>query len=482
MSKVRRSLLLSFAEKYSAFIAQFVATLFVARLLTPTEIGIYSVAVVMVGLAHTVRDFGVGQYLVQERELDPAKVRAAFGVAIAVAWGMALALFAASYPAAAFYGEAGVGEAMRVLVLNFILLPFATVSLALWRREMNFGPPYVIKTTGAVVSAVVVVLLAYLGVGYLSMAWAAVAGISANVLLATWMRPAGMPWLPSLRGSGAVVSWGGLASGAVVLKEIATAAPDLIVGRVLGMRDVGMLGRAMGLINVFERFFSSAVKGIILPHFAEVQRGGRDLRDSYLRTLALTCGVAWPFFAFVAVMASPIIRVLYGDQWGEAVPLTQVLCAYGAIRMLAYFADHTLLAVGLAKRNLVVEAMTLAAVAAAVLLASPYGLRAVTLGLLAASVIGTVVSYRFLRSAGVVTLTETLRASAGSLGLAAATAAGPLALMALHPLPGGPVTLLAAGCALGAAGWGGALWAIRHPLRAEVATYTGRALAHLRRK
>lgn len=482
MSHVRRPLLLSFAEKYSAFIAQFVATLFVARLLTPAEIGIYSVAVVMVGLAHTVRDFGVGQYLIQEPALDLVKTRAAFGVSIAVAWGMGLLLLVASYPAAAFYEEAGIGQAMRVLVLNFVLLPFATVPLALWRREMKFGPPYVIKTAGTVVTSITVVLLAYMGFGYMSMAWGAVAGIAANVLLALYLRPPGMPLLPGLRNSRAVISWGGLASGAVILKELAAAAPDLIVGRVLGMREVGLLGRAMGLINVFESYFSSAVKGIVLPHFAEVQRSGFALRDSYLKTLAMTSGIAWPFFAFVAVMAAPIVQVLYGDQWGEAVPLAQLLSAYGALKLLAYFADHTLLAVGLAKRNLIVEAISLAVVIPMLLVASQYGLHVVAFGLLGACVVSTFVSYRFLKQANVVTLPEALRACVGSLALAAATVVGPVAWKLIEPFPNGPLLMLIGGCVLAAVGWGAVLGLIRHPLRAEVALQMERARARARRK
>lgn len=482
MSKVRRSLLLAFAEKYSVFVLHMVSTVIIARLLTPAEIGTYSVAMVMVGFAHTARDFGVGQYLVQERDLTDAKIRAASGVAIAMAWSIALLLFGLSYPAASFYGEPGVGQAMRVLAINFMLLPFATVPLALWRRELNFGPPYVIKTAGGVVGTSSVLLLAYLGFGYMSMAWGAVAGISTNVLLATWLRPRAMPWRPSLRGSRAVISWGGLASTAAILREMTTAAPDLIIGRALGMREVGMLGRAMGPVSLFERFFSSAVKGIVLPHFSMVRRGGREVREAYLKTVAMTSGIAWPFFAFFGVMAAPIIRVLFGDQWDEAAPLAQILCGYGALRVLPYFADHTLLAFGLARRNLLVETITLAVVAAAILVTAPHGLRAVTIGLVVAAAVTTIVSYRFLKEAAGVSLVDTLRACAGSAGLAAATAIGPLALMTLHPVPGGLVSLLVAGSVTAAIGWGLALRAIRHPLRPEAAAYAARMIASLRRK
>ncbi len=79
----------------------------IARLLTPAEIGFYSMGKAVVALAHVVRDFGVGNHLIQERELTQDRMRTALGVAIVIAWAMALVLFAASGAIARFYGEPG---------------------------------------------------------------------------------------------------------------------------------------------------------------------------------------------------------------------------------------------------------------------------------------------------------------------------------------------------------------------------------------
>ncbi len=51
MPSVRRALALSFAGKYSSLAIHTVAVMVLARLLTPAEIGVYSVAAAVVGLA-----------------------------------------------------------------------------------------------------------------------------------------------------------------------------------------------------------------------------------------------------------------------------------------------------------------------------------------------------------------------------------------------------------------------------------------------
>ena len=55
----------------------FLVSLVLARLLTPAEVGIFSMTAVLIGIAHVFRDFGVSAYLLQEKDLTPEKIRSA---------------------------------------------------------------------------------------------------------------------------------------------------------------------------------------------------------------------------------------------------------------------------------------------------------------------------------------------------------------------------------------------------------------------
>jgi len=48
---IRKSILIAFAEKYATLAISFVGIMLIARLLTPKEIGIYSVASAVAGIA-----------------------------------------------------------------------------------------------------------------------------------------------------------------------------------------------------------------------------------------------------------------------------------------------------------------------------------------------------------------------------------------------------------------------------------------------
>ncbi|MEE8445630.1 MAG: oligosaccharide flippase family protein, partial [Alphaproteobacteria bacterium] len=178
-----------------------------ARLLTPAEIGIFSVGIAVVGMAHMLRGFGVGSYLIQEKELTRDKIRAAFTVALVIAWVMAGVLIALSGPMADFYDEPGVHQVMMVLSINFFLIPFSAPILALLNREMNFAALFCIGVMSTFAGAATSVTMAILGFGFMSLAWGSVAGILTTVVVANLNRPSLAQVLPSFRGWRQIVSF-----------------------------------------------------------------------------------------------------------------------------------------------------------------------------------------------------------------------------------------------------------------------------------
>ncbi len=55
-----------------------------ARLLTPSEVGVFAVASSLTFLASELRALGVGQYLVREEEINQQKIRSATGLMICI--------------------------------------------------------------------------------------------------------------------------------------------------------------------------------------------------------------------------------------------------------------------------------------------------------------------------------------------------------------------------------------------------------------
>lgn len=467
-SGVRTALALSFAGKYSQYALALASNIILARLLTPTEIGVFSVAAVIATLGHVMRDFGVSQYLVQAKELSAQKIRAAFSVTLMVAWLVALVLIALSGPLATFYGSPESAAVLRVVALTFFIIPFGSVTLALLRRDFRFGALYVITLVSSLVHIIVAVGLAWAGFGSMSLAWALVANVSATALFSIRYRPGRVRLLPTRHGLRDVVQFGGLISGAYLISTFSQGLPTLIIGKTLGMASVAFYSKAMVPNTLFSQFAMNAIGSVILPTFAQKVRDG-DYREPFLRSVAYLTGFTYPFFLFMVLMAFPVIRALFGPQWDAAVAPMRILSLAAALWSTATLVPNLLVAMGKARPQFTVAVQLLPLRLGGVLIASAYGLEAVCGALFGCTLVGVSLYFRQLRRHSDIDPVLVLRAGARSLGVAVAANLGPACLLLWPGLMSREywITLpLAAG--LAAAGWLAGLFLLRHPLTDEL--------------
>lgn len=465
MSSARRSLLFSFGERYTALLIATIGSMLIARMLAPADIGVYSIGAVLVGLAQVLRDFGVGQYIVATPVLGRPQLRAALAVALASAWLLALLVLLASGPVAAFYHEPRLRDVLRLLALNFVVLPFTALTLSLLRRQLRLASIYLINTAHAGAQLLCTLCLAAHGYGCLSLAWGALAATATALLVSLPLRPAELPWLPGLAGVRDVVGFGVLATGGNVIDEAGVAAPDLIVGKLLGVADVALFGKAQGLLSLFSQAVTSAVAPVMLPLFAAEARAGRDLRASYLLTVSCMTAVAWPFFALLAVLALPIVNVLYGDQWDGAAPLIRIMCCSGALYSMFSMARYLFVAAGQVRVQARLDTLAVAVRIAAVLPAALLGLQWVAGAVVLSIVFRCWLTWRYLDRFGGIGGGALLAAVARSAVLAVLTSLAPLG--ALLAMPPGPAQVLVA--AAGAMPlWLAGILLCRHPLAQEI--------------
>jgi len=346
MSTVRKSLAFSFAEKYSVMVLQFISTIILARLLTPEDIGIFSVAAVIIGLAHMLRDFGVANYLVQEKDLTPDRIKTALGVTLTIAWSTALVLFLASSNIANFYDEPGVKNVTLILACSFLFIPFSSTILGLLRREMSFRTLFFINIIAAVAHAITGISLAYLGYGYESLAWATIASAGTTVIVGIIKRPEGSQFKPSFKEFRRIFRFGSYSSAANFIQEAGTTTPDLAIGKLLGFSSLGIYSRAFGFVSIFNYAITAAITPVVIPAFAQAHRDGTQIKKHYLLATSYYTALAWPFFCFISIMALPLILLLYGNQWIAAAPIAQLLCFAFMLHTLSFFAGNYLVATG----------------------------------------------------------------------------------------------------------------------------------------
>jgi O-antigen/teichoic acid export membrane protein len=480
MTKLRKSIAISFAEKYLTFGLQFAVSVILARLITPEDFGIFGVTYAIVGFAQAFRDMGVSNYLIQEREVTSRKIRAALFVSIAVAWLVALVIFLISPLIERAYGPQ-VGGATLVLLLNVLISPLGSTIMATLMREMNFLALLKINLTAAIANAVVAISLAVDGQGFMALVWGSVAGQVAIVAVAAVLRPERDHFLPSYRGIRGILRFGTIATMAAVLQQFSHNVANLITAKFVPLHDLGLFNRGQSVTGLFSRLLMDAIYPVVLPQLSQMRRDDADIGEGVLRAISYLAVVSWPFFLFLSIFADPLVEILLGDQWAGTADLLHIMALAGIFWIIAPIANPLLIASGKIQLTLHAQLINQPIAVLGVLFAASQGIEAVAIAAIPISAIHAVVWAYYLNRVVPIDGGHVLRTARGPvLVTIAAAASGLAARWATGNL--GAFTHLAAGASATGLAWLIAVFAVRHPLAGELQTMALAAANRFRKR
>ncbi|MEZ5556072.1 oligosaccharide flippase family protein [Haliea sp.] len=455
---------------YVGLVLQLASSMILARLLTPSEIGIYTAGFSVVAIAHLFRDFGLNQYLIQEHELTYEKISAAFTLTIITSWLLGLVVFTLAAPAATFFAEPGVKSLLQLLSINFFIIPFGSITLAVLRKNLRFEVTATIAFIASLVGVGTSVITAMQGTGYMCLAYGSIAECLSMVALSVIARPHGLRFGITLKGSKSIFKFASTVGAANIISRVGTSGTDAIVARVIGMPELGHFSRATGTFSLFERVFIGSINGIVLPLFSRDRMNLEALQASYIKSVDYTLAFAWPFFAFLLLYTDELVFILYGAQWETAVLLVKTISIAGFILPLILFIDSLFIAVSRPDATLHISLATNASKLLLVAFAAwQWGLNAAMIALTASFFIKAIISCFLLRKILALDLLLLCKCAARAMPLLLGATLPPTIMTLSGALSNmSPLFQIVALAPVAAIGWLAALIAGRHPFSLEL--------------
>lgn len=398
VNSLRKKVGIQFIASNGALAANFVLSIVIARLLSPQEIGIFSMSAVLVAFSHVFRDFGVNSYIKRQKTLDAQTIRTATGILYVTSVTMAVLLFASSWLWARFFRVDGVREVVQILAIGFLFIPFGAIPGAVLSRNMDVEKIARVTVFSTTVYITTSICLALSGFSYTTMAWANLANILATGLGFHFVKPAGLPRRPSLRGWRSIVGFG---SGTVLtssLKALDNALPDVLLGRMATPAHVGHYSRANSTVGIVNSVLTPTVNALALPYLARTYHAKDKLDIEFCRGVSYLTSIIWPALGFVLVMKAEVILTLYGPAWQESIPAMTWLCLAVAIQTTFSLMPPALIGMGKPYVMSLPLAATLLVKVAAALLLFDGSLRSFAIAVLVGEVAAIPVYLAILRS------------------------------------------------------------------------------------
>ncbi len=364
---------------------QVIALIVLARMLAPSEFGLFSATMVVVGFSSIFSSLGVGPAIVQRPDLEVRHLRVGFTLSVLLSLVVAGVIWISATALAAFFRLPDLAPLVRGTSLVFVCQGPAMVAQALAQRELRFRWLAAVDAcTFAAGFLIAGPFLAWLGYGV----WALIGALLIQQILRMVLLIAGQPHekQPQIdsRTIGELFYFGGGFTLARIGNYLASQADKLVVGRWLGAQTLGLYALTYQLVNTPANLFGQVLDRVMFPTMAMVQLEPTRLARAYCTSIAVCALLILPVSVVLTIVAPEIVEVLLGTKWSGAVVPLQILTLGMLFRTSYKLSDTVARATGAVYARAWRQGAYAGAVFALSFIGQHWGLQGVALGVVAA--------------------------------------------------------------------------------------------------
>ena len=365
--EVRRGVAWSAVNNIVLRAGSFAVGIALARLLTPTEFGVYAIALTVQTVLMTLADLGLSADLIRS---DEPQRRAPTVGALGLATGGLLATVTAltSVPLAGALGSSDSAGVIAVLGVTLLLGGAGVVPYAMLLRQFRQRALFGLAAVDFAVSTAVTLVLVVQGWGPMSLALGRLVAQSIVLVLQFLVSGTKPKYAIDRAVARSVLRFGVPIAAANMLSLSLLSVDKVVIARLAGATPLGFYVLAFNVANWPMSAIGQVVRSVALPAFSRMPNVRND--PSLARGVALSWALALPAGAALAVLSGPLVVFVYGTRWEPAAPVLLALALFGALRVVFDLMVAYLLARGESRSVLLIQVIWIVALIPAIVVAT----------------------------------------------------------------------------------------------------------------
>ncbi|MGM7669385.1 oligosaccharide flippase family protein [Microbacterium sp. A93] len=340
---IRRGLAWSGISSLLLRLGTFAVGIFLARMFTPEQFGLFAVVLTVQTVMMTLADFGLSADLIRSADhRHKAPTVATFALVISAV--LTLLMMGGSQTIADLLGASEAGPVLAVMSVTLLIAGIGVVPYAALQRGFHQKQVFLIALADFVVGTVLVVVLVMAGWGVMALAVSRVVAQFVAVVLQFILAGERLRFGMDRTVARGAIAFGLPVAGANLLSWALLGADKVLVSGLVGATALGFYFLAFNISNWPMSALGQVVRSVSLPAFSRVAVGARD------RSLATALAPVWAVAVLAGLMlvllAAPTIELVYGSRWLAAAPLLMLLGGFGALRTVLDLSTSYLLARG----------------------------------------------------------------------------------------------------------------------------------------
>jgi O-antigen/teichoic acid export membrane protein len=310
------------------------STFWVIRMLSPEDYGIMALAMTFVLFGNLFSSGGFITAIVKTQEKNYAQASQMFTVSLVVNIIIAFLVVLSAEHISIFYDNPKLEGVLFVMAIASILNSFLIIPSSYIDIDMNFKAKAFCDSAGAIVAAIVALVMAYQGMEFWALVYAYIAQTLVRVILYHVVTKSCYFLTFNFYGGAATLKFAYSNQLNGLLWFGYNQIDNILIGKFLGINVLGIYNVAKDVASLPMMKVAAILNQVGFSAFASLNED-KSAAEYYLtRSLKLIAIFAFPIFLGISSVSEEIILLLIGDKWLEAAPIISVLCFVFPFRMM----------------------------------------------------------------------------------------------------------------------------------------------------
>lgn len=344
--KVAGGLFWSYGERIMAQLVSLVVSIILARLLDPENYGVISIVMIFITFCDAIVSGGFGNAIVQKKDADELDVNTMLCCSIATSVLLYIIIFCSAPCIAKFYGMDIIRPILRVLGVRLLISGVNSIQRAWIQKRMLFRRFFISTSFGTILSAIVGISMAYMGMG----AWSLVAQYLTNSFIDTTVLLITNDWRPQLQFSWkrakSMLSYGWKVLLTTVVYTIEGDLRSLIIGKQFGSADLAYYDQGKKFPNLLVTNINTSISNVMFPVLSKSQDDIGRMKTICRRAIRTSTYLLAPLLIGLIAVANEFVQVILSAKWLPCVPYLQILTLVFLVRPLTTTCQQAIMSIG----------------------------------------------------------------------------------------------------------------------------------------
>lgn len=321
-------------------------TVILARSLSEYDYGLAALVLTTNEFTQVFTRIGIGGKIIQADEKDlEALCRGAYWLNWAICCGLFVIQSLSAFGVAWFYQDNQLVTPIFLLGLVYLITPLGRIQAVLIQRENRLK---ITAFTGVVILGLINIftaIFALLGMGMWAIILPRILIAPVDILINMRYHPWRINKGFTTEKWGEIFKFGISILGISMLDTLRNNLDYLIVGRFIGIKEVGIYYFAF---NAGLGISSSIIQSItfaLYPHLCEARANWLEFKKRYFSSMKTIASIVIPFVLLQSLLAPFYVPIVFGKDWINAIPILMIICLSAIPRPFFLAANNLLLAV-----------------------------------------------------------------------------------------------------------------------------------------